>query len=154
MNPAICLLRLQQGNRATEAYVEDFCRLSHRVDFKDVGLNYIFEVGLNEPICSQLPGGKNHWSLAECIDYAVMLSVSPFTVGIMEDVVLHKPEPAHILSWPRSPSLNSLPVLSVLELPVCPVHHCSTGNGRTHLMCQVVNSCFSHVSCVLIGSLT
>ncbi len=48
--------------------------------FKD-----IFRVGLNEPIRSQLPGGKIHWSLERYIDYALLLAGSPLTVGVADE---------------------------------------------------------------------
>jgi len=36
---------------------------------------------LNEPVCSQLPGGEIHWSFAQYIDYALLLSDSSFTIA-------------------------------------------------------------------------
>ena len=84
MNPAVALLNLRQGNLPIESYVAEFCELSHLVDFNDVALKDIFRVGLNEPVCSQLPGGKIHWSLAQYMDYALLLSGSSFTVGFEE----------------------------------------------------------------------
>ncbi|KAL0190342.1 hypothetical protein M9458_013040, partial [Cirrhinus mrigala] len=79
------LLCLRQGNRAIEEYVEDFCGLCHLVDFNDIALKELFRYGLDEPICSGLPGGKIHWTLETYIDYALRLSGSPLTVGIAEE---------------------------------------------------------------------
>lgn len=99
MNPAVIrLLRLRQRNRAIEDCVEDFCGLCHLVDFNDVALKDIFRVGLNEPICSQLPGGKIHWSLEEYIDHALFLAGSSFTVEIADE--------EH--SYPKVPATSEL----------------------------------------------
>ncbi len=49
-DPAVSLLRLQQGNQAIEEYIEKFCELCNQVDFNDVALKDLFRVGLNEPI--------------------------------------------------------------------------------------------------------
>ncbi len=68
MNPAVSLLRLRQGNGAIEDYVVEFLELSIQEDFNEVALKDIFRVGLNEPIHSELPGGKIHFSLAEYIE--------------------------------------------------------------------------------------
>lgn len=48
MNPAACLLRLRQGNRAIEDYVADFCKLCYQVDFNDTALKDIFRFGLTK----------------------------------------------------------------------------------------------------------
>ncbi|KAL0204484.1 hypothetical protein M9458_002502, partial [Cirrhinus mrigala] len=48
-------------------------------------------VGLNDPIRSDLPGGKIHWSLEQYIDYAMLLAGSSFTVGIADDKPCHSP---------------------------------------------------------------
>ncbi|ROL52934.1 CD276 antigen [Anabarilius grahami] len=90
MNPAVALLHLRQGNRPLEHYVQEFCELSHLVNLNDVALKDIFRVGLNEPICSRLSGGKIQWSLVGYIDHALLLSGSSFTVGIVDEV-LHNP---------------------------------------------------------------
>ncbi len=59
MDPAVSrLLCLRQGDRTIEDYVEDFCGLCHLVDFNDVALKDILQVGLNEPISFWLHGGK------------------------------------------------------------------------------------------------
>ncbi len=52
-----------------EGYVQDFCGLCHLVAFDYMAFEDIIRVGLNEPICSQLPGGKIHWSLERNIGY-------------------------------------------------------------------------------------
>ncbi|XDV24412.1 hypothetical protein PO909_028607 [Leuciscus waleckii] len=101
MNPAVALLNLRQGNVPIETYLAEFCELSHQLDFNDVALKDIFRVNLNEPIRSQLPGGNIHWSLAQYIDYALLLSGSSFTVGFEEKphkpTVSAKPEPLHVM---------------------------------------------------------
>lgn len=113
INPAVFgLLCLRQGNRTIENYVVDFLELSWYVDFNED----IFCVGLNEPIHSQMPGGKIDFSLAEYIDYALLLSGSSFTAGTMDKeshnslvpttsakpedvhVMPAKPEPLHIMA--------------------------------------------------------
>ncbi len=49
---------LPQGNQAIEDYVTNFCGLCHLVNCNNVAVKDIFRVGLNEPIRSQLPGGR------------------------------------------------------------------------------------------------
>ncbi len=83
MNPAVSLLRLRQGNGAIEDYVVEFLEFSNQVDFNEVALKDIFRVGLNEPIRSGLPGGKIHFSLAEYLDYALLICGSSVTVGVL-----------------------------------------------------------------------
>ncbi|KAI2655780.1 Protein piccolo [Labeo rohita] len=103
------LLRLRQGNRTIEEYVEDFCELCHLVNFNDVALKYLFRHGLNEPVHSGLPGGKIYWTLETYIDFALRLSGSPLTVGIAEE-------------GPCSPTINTLSqpthVTSTIPKPV------------------------------------
>ncbi len=106
MNLAVSLLRLRQGNGAIEDYVVEFLELSNQVDFNEVALKDIFRVGLNEPIRSGLPGGKINFSLAEYIDYALLICGSSFTVGVVEEehdtsskaaqLMPAKPQPAHV----------------------------------------------------------
>ncbi len=45
MNPADNLVRLRQGNRPIEDYVEDFCGLCHKVDFNYNFMKDIFRYG-------------------------------------------------------------------------------------------------------------
>lgn len=45
-----------------------------------------FNGGSNEPICSQIPWGKIHWSMVKYIDHALLLSGSSFKVGIAEEL--------------------------------------------------------------------
>ncbi|XP_051547616.1 uncharacterized protein LOC127437025 [Myxocyprinus asiaticus] len=80
MNPADLLLRLRQGNRPLEDYVEDFCGLASQVDFNEVALKDCFRFGLNESISFLMPGGHSSLSLAQYIDLALRFIGSPFTV--------------------------------------------------------------------------
>ncbi|KAL0153357.1 hypothetical protein M9458_051353 [Cirrhinus mrigala] len=94
MNPAVSrLLCLRQGDQAIEKYFEEFCGLCHLVGFNDVALKDIFRVGLNEPIRSQLSGGKIHWTLKKYIDHALLLAGSHFTVGVMDEELHNPTEP-------------------------------------------------------------
>ncbi len=59
-------------------------------------------MGLNEPICSRLPGGKIYWSLEQYIDHALLLSGSSYNVGVAKEErnnppVSAKPESAHVM---------------------------------------------------------
>ncbi|XP_051555366.1 uncharacterized protein LOC127441877 [Myxocyprinus asiaticus] len=81
MNPAVLLLRLHQGNRPLEDYVEDFCGLASQLDFNEVALKDCFRFGLNESISFWMPGGRSSLSLAQYIDLALRFIGSPFTVG-------------------------------------------------------------------------
>ncbi|KAL0170909.1 hypothetical protein M9458_035505, partial [Cirrhinus mrigala] len=63
----------------------------HMVAFNDVPLKDIFRVGLNDPIRSWLPGGKIHWTLEQCIDNALLLAGSPFTVGVANEESCYPP---------------------------------------------------------------
>ncbi|XP_051527240.1 uncharacterized protein LOC127425358 [Myxocyprinus asiaticus] len=80
MNPVIQLLRLHQGNRPLEDYVEDFCALACQVDFNEVALKDIFRFGLIESISLLMPGGQSTHSLAQYIDLALQIIGSTFTV--------------------------------------------------------------------------
>ncbi len=114
MNLAVSLLRLRQGNGAIEDYVVEFLELSNQVDFNEVALKDIFRVGLNEPIRSGLPGGKINFSLAEYIDYALLICGSSFTVGVVEEehdtsskpaqLMPAKPQPAHVTTSMPEPA--------------------------------------------------
>ncbi len=65
--------------------MEDFCELSHCVDFNDVALKDIFRFSVDEPLRSSLPGGKICWSLERYIDFVLPLAGSPFTVGVVDE---------------------------------------------------------------------
>jgi len=98
MNPAVCPL---------EDYVQEFCELSHLVDFNDVALKGIFRNGLNYFLNYLMPDNTPHWTREQYIDHALLLSGSSFTVGIVYEG-LHNPT-AHTtattpeLSMPRLP---------------------------------------------------
>ncbi len=80
-----------------------------------MALKDIFQVGLNEPIRSGLPGGKIHFSLAEYIDYALLLCGSSFTVGVVEEEHDTSSKPAHVMpAKPRSAHV----------MPACSRHDC------------------------------
>ncbi len=105
MNPAVSLLRLRQGNGAIEDYVVMFLELSNQVDFNEVALKDIFRVGLNEPIRSGLPGGKIHFSLAEYIYCALLISGSSFTVGVVEEEHDTSTRPAQLMPAKPQPAI-------------------------------------------------
>ncbi|KAL0172271.1 hypothetical protein M9458_032582, partial [Cirrhinus mrigala] len=103
MDPASRLVQLRQGNRPIEQYIMDFCELCHLVDFKESFLKDIFYFGLCKDISSKMPGHHRHWSLVRCIDFALLLSSSAFTVGITDDKPCHPPVSAtpkslHVMS--------------------------------------------------------
>ncbi len=115
MNPALSrLLCLRQGDRAIEDYVEDFCGLCHLVAFNDVALKDIFRFGLNEPLRSQLPGGKIIWSLERYIDFALLWWSS---VPLWGFLLL-----SALLTWWSSapPWLPALPAPPCLPAPTAP----------------------------------
>ncbi len=78
----------------------NFCELSHCVDFNDVTLKDIFRFGIDEPLHSSLPGGKNCWSLERYIDFVLSQAGSPFTVGVADgqprNCAVTAPEHLHI----------------------------------------------------------
>ncbi|KAI2657537.1 Protein piccolo [Labeo rohita] len=133
MNPAVSrLICLRQGDRSIEEYVEDFCGLCYQVDFNDVALKDFFRFGLNEPISSSLPGGKICWSLEEYIDHALLLSGSPYTVGIVDEgprnpAVTTTPQPVHVM--PAKPK----PVQATSTKPK-PAHAMPAAPGPAHAM--------------------
>ncbi|KAI2646855.1 Retrotransposon Gag-like protein 9 [Labeo rohita] len=127
MDTASRLFHLCQGNRCIEDYVVDFCGLCHHlVAFNDVALKDIFRYGLNEPICSQLPGGKIHWTLEQYIDFALLLAGSLFTVGVADEqpcnpTVPTTPKPTHVMSSKPKPAhtmpAKPAPALVMAALP-------------------------------------
>ncbi|KAL0157337.1 hypothetical protein M9458_048583, partial [Cirrhinus mrigala] len=142
MDPASRLFHLHQGNRPIEDYIMDFCGLCHLVAFNDMALKDIFRHGLNEPIRSQLPGGKIHWTLEQYIDFALLLVGSPFTVGIADEgprnrAVTPIPQTAHVTSAKPQPahvtSANPKPAHVTSSAPR-PAHAMPATPGPVHAM--------------------
>uniref|UniRef100_A0A671NM60 Retrotransposon gag domain-containing protein n=1 Tax=Sinocyclocheilus anshuiensis TaxID=1608454 RepID=A0A671NM60_9TELE len=114
MNPADRLVRLRQGNRSIEDYVEDFCGLCHQVDFNETFLKDIFRYGLGQNLSCLMPRNTPQWTLEKYIDFALQLSGSVFTVGVMEKehdtsqkfahVMPAKPQPAHVMPATPKPA--------------------------------------------------
>ncbi|KAL0152492.1 hypothetical protein M9458_052215 [Cirrhinus mrigala] len=82
MNPGDRLVRLRQGNRPIEDYVEDFCAMCYKVDFNETFLKDIFRYGLRKDLSSFMPHNTPHWTLERYIDFALRLAGSPITVGV------------------------------------------------------------------------
>ncbi len=127
--------------------MEDFCELSHCVEFNDVALKDIFCFGLDEPLRSSLPGGKICWSLELYIVFALLLAGSPFTVGIADEEPCYPPVSAeylHVMSgvvhiMPTIP--ESVHVMSATPKPAHvmsatpgPAHVTSAKPGPAHAM--------------------
>ncbi len=150
MNPALVrLLHLRQGDQAIEEYVQDFCGLCHLVAFNDVALKDIFRVGLYEPIRSQLPGGKIHWSLERYIDYALLLAGSPLN-GVADEeprnCAVPAPEHFHVptfMSGVVHVMLVTPEPAQVMPAKPKPANVMSATPGPAHIM--PVKSKFTHV---------
>ncbi|KAL0147810.1 hypothetical protein M9458_056887 [Cirrhinus mrigala] len=163
MDPASRLFHLRQGNRPVEDYVIDFCELCYLVTFNDVALKDIFRVGLNDPICSCLPGGKIHWSLEQYIDYALRLSGSSFTVGIadeelcnptvpitskyfytptiMSGIVNIMPEPSYAMPAKPAQDMSTKPQpFHVMPAKPQPAHAMPAAPGPAHAMATLPES--------------
>ncbi|KAL0149599.1 hypothetical protein M9458_055126, partial [Cirrhinus mrigala] len=91
MNPGDHLVRLRQGNRPIEDYVEDFCALCYKVDFNETFLKDIFRYGLSKDFSSFMPRNTPHWTLEQYIDFALRLAGSPFTVGVAVEEPCYPP---------------------------------------------------------------
>ncbi|ROI15202.1 hypothetical protein DPX16_9001 [Anabarilius grahami] len=131
MNPAVDLLWLRQGNRPLEDYVK-LCELSCQVEFNDVALKDMFQCGLNEHLAYLMPDNTSHWTLAQYIDFVLLLSGSSFTMGFAYEepcnpTVLTTPECLH------SPSIMS-GVIHAMPVQPEPVHIMSTKPESLHIM--------------------
>lgn len=115
------------------------------MDFNDIAMKDSFNGGSNEPICSQIPWGKIHWSMVKYIDHALLLSGSSFKVGIAEELhssmefhssmphhghaaeLLHvmaaTPEPLHIMAATPEPLYVMAATLESPNLMVVQVSH-------------------------------
>ncbi|KAL0199357.1 hypothetical protein M9458_007897 [Cirrhinus mrigala] len=162
MDPASRLFRVRQGNRSIEDYVVDFCGLCYLVAFNDVALKDIFRQGLDEPIRSQLPGGKIHWTLEQYIDYALLLAGSSFTVRIADEgpcdpPVFTKPESDHVMTTTQKPhrTASSAPkpaqVMSgIIQVTSEPYHAIPAKPKSAHV--TSTKSQFTHVTSSALGS--
>lgn len=85
MGPVNQLLHLRQGDCSIEDYDYQFCELSYQLPFDEIALKDIFHFGLHESVKSWFPGEEFNCSLKDFMDYALILSGSAFTVGVVEE---------------------------------------------------------------------
>lgn len=98
---------LCQGTNTIEDYTGQFCALYNHLKWKDAVFKDFYCYGLNEPLRSCMPRGRNELNLEHCMDYALLLSGSHFTVGKIEEDASPKhffwEGAVHIkLRWPQS----------------------------------------------------
>ncbi|KAK9969758.1 hypothetical protein ABG768_027907, partial [Culter alburnus] len=85
MNPSAQLIGLRQGDRSIEDYVLDFIELAPLTCFDELCLMTFFRGGLSEPLSSIMPIHEPNGTLEQYIELALLLSGSPFTVGVAEE---------------------------------------------------------------------
>ncbi len=101
MNQAVRLWQLSQRDRSLESY-EEFCRLCCQVDFNDVALKGIFCSGLTNHWNYLMPKSTVPWTLAQYMDFVLLLSSFLFPVGNADEeprnpAVPTVPDPVHIM---------------------------------------------------------
>lgn len=64
---------LCQGTNTIEDYTGQFCALYNHLKWKDAVFKDFYCYGLNKPLRSCMPRGRNELNLEHCMDYALLL---------------------------------------------------------------------------------
>ncbi len=108
IDPATVLLSITQDGRPIEYYVEEFLQLANQVPWNDGTLKVVFWTGLNDHLYLLAPAATTPGSLAQYIDYVLLLAGSPLTVGAIDEddkvAPVPKSTPVEGISIPKSKS--------------------------------------------------
>ncbi|XDV21773.1 hypothetical protein PO909_026794 [Leuciscus waleckii] len=98
-----------------EDYVREFFEFCHGVNFKETDLKDMFGRGLNKFLYFLMPHDTPHYTLAQYIGFALLLSGSPFTVGFASEephklTLFPKPVIVHVMpTTPEPPAEEAVP---------------------------------------------
>ncbi len=108
IDPATVLLSITQDGRPIEYYVEEFLQLANQVPWNDGTLKVVFWTGLNDHLYLLAPAATTPGSLAQYIEYVLLLAGSPLTVGAIDEddkgAPVPKTTPVEGISIPKSQS--------------------------------------------------
>ncbi len=119
IDPATVLLSITQDGRPIEYYVEEFLQLANQVPWNDGTLKVVFWTGLNDHLYLLAPAATTPGSLAQYIEYVLLLAGSPLTVGAIDEddkvAPVPKSTPVEGISIPKSKS--EMTVTKMVPLP-------------------------------------